>query len=935
MAVTAKFQADFSDFLRKTQQAGDSLENLQKAAGSTTSTVQRLATSFSGERMIRSAADSVEAVKMLGGVATLSQAEMQRLGTQVNEATQKMERMGITVPSAMKLMQAEIAKATEPSMWEKAKGALDKFGLSVGLISGGALLAFGKVALDAADKIGDIAEKTGFTTDEVQRFQQGFEGAGITVEDFAKGAQKLSMKIAGGGDSTVAALTSLGLSLADLRTKSPGEAMQLVSTALAGVADQGTKTLLVNDLMGKGLAQSAGAFNEVNVAAMNNAAIIGGDAVGAAGDFANAQTHLTRVFQKFVVEGVAPLLPALSLLMEWLGKLGGYLAIGLTKSVDAAVIAFSFLKKAIFESMIDLIENFKRLPFAESIPGFEKITGALAYLKEGSKNASDEIQKRLHPALVESTSKAATTTIGMKALGEAIEVEVDPAVQRLTESFHKQIEAHEKLKSTIDKVAATPDWFKLQKASFTEGAPILARTIDQTAEIAKKTDEWAKANLQVIPAMHSTQKALEAMEPQTTKLGAAFKNLGATIVNAFTNGGDALKAIGSSLGGALGEDIGAKLAKGIGGKLGEALGSAMGPLGALAGSLLGKAAGWFGGLFGGDDKKKQEDAAKKAAEAQAAIDRMKASMADLQAQATGAKDEIGSLIGKAADMGYILNEQGDIVGVKFQKMSELAKQYGVDLGSLGATFQQQQLSSMAGQLIQDFDLLTRGGADVGGVLLGMQDEVQKLVDQSIKFGVDIPENMQPMIKGLIEAGKLTGENGEKLTDLAQLKFGAPVKTEFDKIKDALAPVIDKLQELVDKIGAMAQSIAAATQSRTVNTHFTYTYDQFNPPGDGEGVATGGGIGASGRVQRFARGGTVGGMGEGDSVPAMLTPGEGVLSRKGMQALSKLNGGGGVGADPALRNEMRAMREEFADVARGLRDMPRSIQKAVANGLLFA
>ena len=66
------------------------------------------------------------------------------------------------------------------------------------------------------------------------------------------------------------------------------------------------------------------------------------------------------------------------------------------------------------------------------------------------------------------------------------------------------------------------------------------------------------------------------------------------------------------------------------------------------------------------------------------------------------------------------------------------------------------------------------GADVGGVLAAMSDEISTLVQTSIRMGTEIPENMRPFIEELIRAGKLLDENGDAITDLSQLKFGAPL-----------------------------------------------------------------------------------------------------------------------------------------------------------------
>ena len=61
---------------------------------------------------------------------------------------------------------------------------------------------------------------------------------------------------------------------------------------------------------------------------------------------------------------------------------------------------------------------------------------------------------------------------------------------------------------------------------------------------------------------------------------------------------------------------------------------------------------------------------------------------------------------------------------------------------------------------------------------------------------------------------------------------------------------------------------------------------------GGGLAMGGGADAGGLLGglKFASGGPVLGAGNSDTVRAMLTPGEGVLNRRGMEALAQLNSG---------------------------------------------
>ena len=991
MAVTASFKADFNDFLKAVRAADGSLEQLQAAAGSTTSSVKRLENSFSGQTLIKNAADAVQAIERVGGVSALSDKELARLGSQVDQAAEKLNRMGITVPAAMQAMQAEIKKATDPTMFERAEGALGKFGLSMGMVSAGALLAFGKAAIDAADKIGDISEKTGLSTEAVQRFQQGFEGAGVSLEDIAKSASKLSGQIAGGGDSTEAAINALGLSMDTLRTKSPEEAFKLVATALAGVSDQGKKTLLATELLGKGMGQAAGAFNETNIAAMLHADILAGDSVEAAGDFSDAQADLTRSLQHGLLEGLSPLLPALTALADLAGYLAGVFSKVLRFSIDGLVLSFNVMRQAIADSLISLIEMVQKLPFASKIPGAEKLAEAIGFLKDQSQSAGQAIAAHLNPAMDKSASGAETLSgrigeyEGATKKATAANEELDPTIARLTKSFTDQIAKHEQLASSLGKVAPTPEGFRLQQAVLVLGQPIMARTITQTGQMAAAAEKAAfSIGMTLAPSIRQVSPALVEAEKSASKFSGAVAGLGATIVAAFQGGGDPFKAVGASLGNALGQDLGESAAKAIGGKLGSAVGSAMGPLGAMAGQLLGvgmsKAMGWIKGLFSDPMKKEIEAAnaemsklkssmieqggsveelearynamglsireafggegqqgvaALKAAQElfNQRVDESKIKLDEMKGKLSGLQGELTGLIGKANEMGFVFNEAGILTGFNFDKVAQVAKEFGVDLAGLGPAFQQAQLTAESQKVIDAFTLMTMAGGSVGVVLNGMKDEINKIVIDSLQFGTTIPKNMEPMIAQLIKQGDLTDKNGTKITDMANLKFGEPVKTEYEKINGAIQTILTAMNDLIGKIDALVSAIDAATRPRTLTV--TAQYFDPGPPegfGDVDLAAFGGGV-ARGRVERFAGGGMVGGSGESDRVPALLTPGEGILSRRGMQALAKLNHGGAVGSDPALRAEIRGLRADLSLMQQAQQVLlPRAIGRAVRDAM---
>ncbi len=166
---------------------------------------------------------------------------------------------------------------------------------------------------------------------------------------------------------------------------------------------------------------------------------------------------------------------------------------------------------------------------------------------------------------------------------------------------------------------------------------------------------------------------------------------------------------------------------------------------------------------------------------------------------------LDSLAGMA-DLGVLTGANADAIRrlasateVDWKKAQEAAERYGITLESLGQGVNQGRLSAGAQQVINDFDLLTRAGGDVGGILTGMADEISAMVQEAMRLGVSLPENMKPWIEELRRAGMLVDENGEQLQDLGSLRFGDRVKTEFEKITEALEKLIDSLNVMSDAI----------------------------------------------------------------------------------------------------------------------------------------
>lgn len=131
----------------------------------------------------------------------------------------------------------------------------------------------------------------------------------------------------------------------------------------------------------------------------------------------------------------------------------------------------------------------------------------------------------------------------------------------------------------------------------------------------------------------------------------------------------------------------------------------------------------------------------------------------------------------------------------YQQMEAAAKRLGISTDALGQSFQNAKAAANWQSVIDDLDLLIRGGSDLNALLgdEGLQKKFNDLVQQSLQFGTKIPENMRPWIQKLIDSGKLLGLNQEAITDIGKLSFGDTMQTSLEKLNDTLKELIDTLR----------------------------------------------------------------------------------------------------------------------------------------------
>jgi transcriptional regulator with XRE-family HTH domain/DNA-binding transcriptional regulator YiaG len=380
------------------------------------------------------------------------------------------------------------------------------------------------------------------------------------------------------------------------------------------------------------------------------------------------------------------------------------------------------------------------------------------------------------------------------------------------------------------------------------GHAVAGAALTSFSGLTKNLKDAQKANNEfggsagIASALFSDQASSTEKWASAAQSGAAIAGGAMNVWAATANAGG--KAAGAFKGAMAGAEAGAAF-----GPWGAAIG---GVAGALTGFIRNLSAGRkavedFAGTFGGFDalhtkldalpnnvgetlwKELTQGTAKgDPAAAKAAIDKVTKALADADAKTAAFNTSASTIFGQIASYGgnidaslqpYLadLEKAGNLSAdnvAQLQKMSgdgkptyeqldALAKKYNLTIDQMGAGFQGAKIHDEYQTLIDDMDELTRGGVDLGAVLtkvgadgtVALSDlgsQVQNVIDQSQKYGQDVPENMRPAAQALIDQGQLLDANGQKITDINSIKFGESMQTSLDKLNDTLKELVQTL-----------------------------------------------------------------------------------------------------------------------------------------------
>jgi hypothetical protein len=154
----------------------------------------------------------------------------------------------------------------------------------------------------------------------------------------------------------------------------------------------------------------------------------------------------------------------------------------------------------------------------------------------------------------------------------------------------------------------------------------------------------------------------------------------------------------------------------------------------------------------------------------------------------------------------------------FKGLTDKAAQFGITVQQLGPVFQQAGVNDRAKDIFTTFNDLVNAGADFGGVLAGMKPHIDDLVSSAVQFGGTVPQQFQPWIQQLIDAGEFIDANHDDINDLTQVNFA---NTPLD---DGIANLTKAIDDLNRTLGGVPGAIDKIGKTTVPSIHIPVKFD---------------------------------------------------------------------------------------------------------------
>jgi len=263
-----------------------------------------------------------------------------------------------------------------------AGGLSGALGSLVPLATGAGLAAMAKGAIDAADNMNDLSQKTGVSVESLSKFQQAANASGTSIEGVGGAMIKLNRNLATDNAGAAKALTSLGISATDAsgKLKTTDQVMLEVADKFKAMPDGANKTAAAMALFGKAGADMIPMLNGGSKAITDLSATMTTEFAQAADSLNDKLAALQGKLLQVGVQIGTALMPALNVISDLVLNLANAFAAmpgplqAIIGGVVALTAAFVVLAPAI-SAVISIAGVLAGLQIGATIAGWAAVAG--------------------------------------------------------------------------------------------------------------------------------------------------------------------------------------------------------------------------------------------------------------------------------------------------------------------------------------------------------------------------------------------------------------------------------------------------------------------------------------------------------------------------------------------------------------------------------
>ena len=239
-----------------------------------------------------------------------------------------------------------------------------------------------KDVINLGSEISDNSAKLGISAEAYQEWGYIFEQNGANIEGFKTSFLKLTKAIESGDE----AFKELGISAEQLENMNKEQVFEAVVKGLQGIQDENKKTLLANQLLGKGATELGAVLSNTNdIDALKNkvhelGGVMSNEAVQSADDMGDALTDMKTALTGIKVNLVSQFLPSIKDVVDGLTSIfsGGDINEGFDKISKGISDTANTILNVIIPNVLNMIPSLLQTGLPVIISGIENLIQSLA-----------------------------------------------------------------------------------------------------------------------------------------------------------------------------------------------------------------------------------------------------------------------------------------------------------------------------------------------------------------------------------------------------------------------------------------------------------------------------------------------------------------------------------------------------------------------------